>query len=383
MNEPHGGTLVDRWTTPPDPAAVETARKEGKSLNIDLRFVIDAVSIADGIFSPLTGFMTADQVRRTAEDLMLEDGTVWAIPVVLPIFAEAASRLSVGDKALMEWEGTPFGWVTVEEIYDLDVDKFVADVFQTTDTSHPGVALWKGMADRKMVAGPVDIFANPLPAPVADHYMAPPKKVREWIQQRGWKRIVAFQTRNPIHRAHEYLIKCALENADGVLIHPLVGSTKSDDIPADVRMQCYEALIDNYFNGDYTLLSALYANMHYAGPREALHHMIMRKNFGCTHMIIGRDHAGVGNFYGTYDAQEWALQWSERLGMEPLLFEHAFYCRKCEGMASGKTCPHPAEDRVHLSGTEVRRRLREGEPIPSTFSRPEVVKVLHEWVARS
>lgn len=382
MNQPHGGVLISRWVERNE-VEIEKARGEGRILSLTRRFVIDCLAIADGIFSPLEGFMDQEAVESVLEVFRLPDGaTVWAIPVILPVKEEVARFLEGNACYLLEYEGVPFGWMytSTPPTYEISIEQFCKKVFQTTDAQHPGVQFWSSFAKGyKFVSGKIEVFADPLPSPVDTRWILSPAEVRKQIQKRGWKRIVAFQTRNPIHRAHEYLIKCALETMDGALIHPLVGETKKDDIPPDVRMRCYEVLLQNYFPENHVLLSALRANMYYAGPREAIHHMIMRKNFGCTHMIIGRDHAGVGKYYGTYDAQDMARKWAEPLGIEPVTFEHAFYCRKCGGMATGKTCPHPSQMHVHLSGTEVRRRLRAGEPIPPEFSRQEVVEILRAW----
>ncbi len=378
MNTPHGGELVQRWVRPPSAEELDRFRREYRTVAVlHERFVIDALAIAQGIYSPLRGFLGKADVERVIEEFRLADGTPWAIPIVLPVLER---ELVPEGRVLLTWLEQPFAWMEIREVFQVPMKRFVQGVFGTDDVRHPGVDFWTGLTGCWFVAGEISVFRSPLPFPVDARYLLSPAQVREAIRRRGWKRIVAFQTRNPIHRAHEYLIKCALEMMDGVLIHPLVGATKQDDIPAPVRMQCYEVLVKNYFPESTTLLSALYANMHYAGPREALHHMIMRKNFGCTHMIIGRDHAGVGNYYGPYDAQELACAWSSELGIEPVCFDHAFYCRRCGGTATRKTCPHPESEHFHLSGTELRRRLRAGEPIPEEFSRKEVLAILRSWV---
>ncbi len=349
---------------------------------MERRFVIDALSIANGVFSPLTGFMNKEDVNSVLHKMYLADGEIpWAIPIILPL-SGSGNLPAAGERLLLMYGDTPFGWLDVEEVFILDIEEFVEKVFQTKDDRHPGVAFWRRFVDSYFVGGNILVFADPLDPPVDRRYLLTPAEVRKRFQKLGWKKIAAFQTRNPIHRAHEYLIKCAIEVMDGVLIHPLVGETKQDDIPADIRMRCYEVLIENYFEEKYVFLSALYANMYYAGPREAVHHMIVRKNFGCTHMIIGRDHAGVGNFYGSYEAQQWAKKWADAVEVEPITFEHAFYCYRCDGMATLKTCPHSEKDRVILSGTELRRRLRENEDIPPQFSRPEVIQILKSWVAQ-
>jgi sulfate adenylyltransferase len=304
--------------------------------------------------------------------LATTDG-IWSIPITL------ASDLEAGPGDVVELSapnGKHLGRLRVEEVFDRDVELEAEKVYRTTDEEHPGVAAIRREGSR-CLAGPIEVDALPDHEDAFMRRYLTPEESRKAFADRGWKRIVAFQTRNPIHRAHEYLTKAALEVSDGLFIHPLIGETKKGDIPADVRMRCYEVLMDKYYPDDRVILGVNPAKMHYAGPREAILHAIIRRNYGCTHFIVGRDHAGVGDYYGTYDAQRIFDEVDlGELGIEPLCFEHTFWCHACEGMASDKTCPHGADDRLVLSGTKVREMLGSGEKPPPEFSREEVAQIL-------
>jgi sulfate adenylyltransferase len=376
---PHGGTLVDRILKSP---AAEKARQEVASLAkipLSPREAFDLEMIAIGAFSPLVGFMGEKDFLRVCKELRLADGTVWPIPVTLCPTDDVAAKIKVGDRVALTDGQTVLGILTVTEKYKHDKGVEIPNVYKTEEDAHPGVRLIRQQGDT-CLAGPIDVI-TPSADPEFPEYRLPPARTRERFAERGWKTVAAFQTRNPIHRAHEYLTKCALEITDGLLIHPLVGETKSDDIPAAVRMNCYQVLIDKYYNKDRTLLSVMPLAMRYAGPREALLHSLIRKNYGVTHFIVGRDHAGVGNYYGTYDAQKIFDQFDvpKEIGITPLKFEHSSWCKVCEGMVSAKTCPHGPETKVFLSGTKVREKLRAGERPPMEFSRPEVADVLIKW----
>ena len=376
---PHGGKLVNRVLSPQ--AAKDATASAGSlpSITLSAREQGDLEMIAIGAFSPLTGFMGRKDFNSVCKDMRLADGTVWPIPVTLSPANDVAAKVKEGQKvALKDDDGQVLGVMTVTEKFAHDKALEIPNVYKTEDDAHPGVAIIRKQGDT-CLAGPIDVVTT-THEPEFPDYRLPPAKTREAFAAKGWQTVAAFQTRNPIHRAHEYLTKCALEITDGLLIHPLVGETKSDDIPADVRMDCYRTLIDKYYNKDRTMLTVMPLAMRYAGPREAVLHSLIRKNYGVTHFIVGRDHAGVGNYYGTYDAQKIFDQFKpEEIGVVPLKFEHSTWCKVCEGMVSSKTCPHGQETKVFLSGTKVRDMLKAGQRPPMEFSRPEVADILIKW----
>ncbi len=361
---PHGGTLVDCTGEQPD------GLDELEIVRLTPRELADLDMLASGALSPLAGFMGREDYERVVEEMRLANGLAWALPVCLAV-AEAPR----GDRvALADEHGTPLAVLDVEGVYEYDKQREAEQCFRTADTEHPGVARLYGQA-ALYLAGPVTVFRRQEPA--FPQLALDPREARAMFAQRGWRRIVGFQTRNPIHRAHEYLTKCALETVDGLLLHPLVGETKSDDVPAAVRVECYGVLTESYYPLDRVVVSAFPAAMRYAGPREAIWHAICRKNYGCSHFIVGRDHAGVGSYYGTYDAQHIFDEFApHELDVEPMFFEHAFWCKKCGQMATPKTCSHGGDDHVFLSGTKVREMLEAGELPPAEFTRSEVADVL-------
>lgn len=361
---PHGGALVAR--TGERPEGVEGLER----ITLSSRELADLDMLASGALSPLRGFMGRADYERVVEDMHLADGTIWALPVTL-----AVEQAPSGDRvALAAEDGTLLATLEVGEVFGYDAAHEAERCFRTTEEAHPGVARLYTQP-KHYLSGEVTVFERP--APAFPDLALDPAQTRAAFAERGWKRVVGFQTRNPIHRAHEYVTKSALEVVDGILIHPLVGETKGDDVPAAVRVDCYHALLDNYYPADRTLLAAFPAAMRYGGPREAVWHAICRKNYGCSHFIVGRDHAGVGSYYGTYDAQRIFDELDAlELGIEPMMFEHSFFCKTCGSMASGKTCPHDAESHVFLSGTKVREMLGRGERPPEEFTRAEVADIL-------
>jgi sulfate adenylyltransferase len=373
---PHGGVLVNREVSGAERDALIARAASLPVITLDERQLSDLEMIAIGAFSPLTGFMGQADYTRVVGDMRLSNGLPWTIPVTLAVSAEVAESVTPGSEiALAEASGRVLAVMTVEDRFNYDKTNECEKVYRTTDAAHPGVAAVLAQGD-VLLGGPVAVINRPS-NPDFPEYRLDPAAVRTAFADRGWRTVVAFQTRNPIHRAHEYLQKCAMETVDGLLLHPLVGATKSDDVSAEVRMECYKVILEKYYPADRTLLAVNPANMRYAGPREAIFHALIRKNYGCTHFIVGRDHAGVGNYYGTFDAHHIFREFTpEEIGIAPMFFDHAFFCRVCGGMASVKTCPHGKENHVFLSGTKVREMLQAGEVPPSEFTREEVARIL-------
>ena len=372
---PHGnGELVDLRAAAADRAALRDRAKQLSPLELDSRERTDLELLTIGGLSPLAGFMTQKECRSVVDDMHLPNGVPWTIPVTLAADRELADGLADGAEIALCAGGEPIAVMEVQDRYAVDRRDEAQKVYRTDAQAHPGVqALYASREVR--LGGPLSVIE--LPEGEFPQYRLEPARTRAEFERRGWKTVAAFQTRNPIHRAHEYLTKVALEGTDGLLIHPIVGETKSDDIPADVRMRCYEALIDRYYPRERVLLSVLPASMRYAGPREAIFHAIMRRNYGCSHFIVGRDHAGVGDYYGTYDAQQIFDEFdADALGIVPLKFEHAFFCKRSGGMATSKTSGSEPSERVFLSGTKVREMLLAGEAPPPEFTRPEVAEIL-------
>jgi len=372
----HGGQLINRLCTPEQEQEFLSKANYLPRVQLDDRAVSDLVMIAIGAFSPLTGFMEQADYIRVVDDMYLANGLPWSIPITLSVSEAVAAPLTAGSLIRLDDSlGQFIGVLELSQKYTYDKIHEALHVYRTNEEKHPGVAVVYSQGSVNL-AGPVWLLQRGSDARFPS-YQIDPRASRTLFREKGWKTIVGFQTRNPIHRAHEYIIKCAMEIVDGLFLHPLVGATKEDDIPADVRMRCYEIMMENYFPKDRVILAINPAAMRYAGPREAIFHALVRKNYGCTHFIVGRDHAGVGDYYGTYDAQSIFDEFQPgELGISPLKFEHAFYCLQTQSMGTTKTSPSLPEERVHLSGTKVREMLRRGELPPPEFSRPKVAAEL-------
>jgi sulfate adenylyltransferase len=375
---PHGGKLIPLLSEGEDLKRGLNKARRLPEVKLGSREVSDLIMLAMGAFSPLRGFMTRADYEGVLRDMRLKDGTFWPIPITLAVTKDHAESLREGQEvALVDGStGQIMGIMSIEEKFNYDKDLEARSVFLTDDARHPGVS--KLYQQREiLLGGPVKVFSEgEYPNRFPGHY-GRPAEVRRIFEERGWSQVAAFQVRNPIHRSHEYCTKIALEISDGLFIHPLVGALKEDDIPAEVRIRCYEVLLDKYYPRDRVLMKVYPMEMRYAGPREALLHAVIRQNFGCTHIIVGRDHAGVGNYYGPFDAQKiFDTLKPDDLQIKALKIDWTFYCYRCEGMASLKTCPHSKEDRCLISGTELRRMLSRGEMPPPEFSRPEVLEIL-------
>jgi sulfate adenylyltransferase len=383
MNEPHGGILVNRLVEGDAARKLEAEAAGLPVIRLNPFELSDLEMITIGGFSPLDGFMSKGDYESVLRQMRLVKGLAWSLPITLAVDETTAASLKGKTRvALADGEGNRLAVINVQDIYAVDREYEAQQSFRTTDRSHPGVAYVTARAGFN-VGGSVEVFRRPSNGNHSQHRLDP-ADTRRIFAERGWKTVVGFQTRNPVHRAHEYIQKTAMEIVDGLLLHPIAGETKSDDISLEVRMQCYEVLLEHYYPHDRVLLALNPASMRYAGPREAIFHALVRKNFGCTHFIVGRDHAGVGNFYGSYDAQKIFDEFDPtELGITPLFFENSFYCRKCESMASTKTCGHEPDARVVLSGTQVRNALKDGGKLPMEFTRPEVAEVLHKVYATS
>lgn len=378
---PHGGKLKPLLLQGEELEEEKEKALSIPSIHLTSRETSDLIMMAIGAFSPLEGFMKRDDYLSVTENMHMIDGILWPIPITLAVSKDKADSLVINSEAALvdEESGELMGIINVEEKFPYDKSHEAKNVFRTNDEAHPGVAKLHAQGDI-LIGGRVKVFSEgPYPGQFGDYY-GRPEDTRRIFSELGWRTVAAFQTRNPIHRSHEYCTKIALEVSDGVLIHPLVGKLKPDDIPADIRMKCYEVLMDKYYPKDRVVLKVYPMEMRYGGPREAILHAIFRQNYGCSHLIVGRDHAGVGNYYGPFDAQHIFDEINEgELQLEPLKIDWTFWCYKCDGMASMKTCPHNKEDRVLISGTQLRKMLAKGQMPPKEFSRPEVAQILMDY----
>lgn len=380
---PHGGRLVNRVLEGKSRQEYEKKSKELKKITLTDREISDLEMISVGGFSPLEGFMMSEDYHSVMDTMHLKNGLPWTIPITLSAASEEAKTLKPGmELALVNEKKECLAILHVEEIYPHDKEKEALQVYGTREDAHPGVKKVYEMGDF-LLGGKISLLKRSEYQDFREHRLDP-SETRALFREKGWKRVVGFQTRNPIHRAHEYIQKCALEVVDGLMIHPLVGETKGDDIPASVRMRCYRTLIENYYPKDRVALAVFPAAMRYAGPKEAIFHAIIRKNYGCTHFIVGRDHAGVGSYYGTFDAHYIFDEFDPaEIGITPMFFDYTFFCKRCTSMASYKSCPHDSSNHIILSGTKVREMLRNGVCPPPEFSRPEVAEILIEAMKAS
>jgi len=380
---PHGGELINQEVSSKKAENIDLGALA--SIQLTPREISDVEMIAIGAFSPLRGFMGRDDYESVLSNMRLTNGLPWTIPIKLAVSKEKSDELKLDQSiALLDKNKRAVAVLNLQEKYKYDKAKEALEVYGTTEDKHPGVAhLYQ--EGEVLLGGEIRLLERqPDKNPAYSDYRLDPAESRALFREKGWRRIVGFQTRNPVHRAHEYIQKCALETVDGLFLHPLVGATKKDDVPADLRMKCYLAILENYYPKDRVALGVLPTAMRYAGPKEAIFHAIIRKNYGCTHFIVGRDHAGVGDYYGSFDAHYIFDEFeADELGITPLFFDYTFYCRRCGGMASYKTCPHDADDHIALSGTKVREMLRAGKMPPAEFSRPEVAKILLEGMGKA
>ncbi len=376
MINPHGGRLTDRVLGGDRLKEALERSKTLRTLNINDESVSDVENIATGIYSPLEGFIGRADFRNVLNEMRLRNDLPWTIPIVLDADHEEAERLREGEDILLKsMSGRPVAILHLEEKYEFDRDELAEKVFLTMDGAHPGVAKVAAMKE-VLLAGSIDLLeVSPTPF---DRYKLSPKETRILFKEKGWKTVVAFQTRNTPHIGHEYVQKTALTFTDGIFVNPVIGRKKKGDFKDEVILASYDELIKHYYLKERAVMAILQMEMRYAGPREAIHHAIVRKNFGCTHIIIGRDHAGVGNYYHPYAAQDIFEEFPD-LGIAPLFFRAFYYCKKCQSVVNEKICPHPPSEQVQFSGTKIRDLLVKGQVPPPELMRPEVAKIIMQF----
>jgi len=375
---PHGGELIDRWARSTERASLSERAKSAPAVTLDERAAADLECLAVGAFSPLKGFMTSKDYLRVVRESRLERGSIWPLPVTLAVSREVADKLTVGGEvALCMPDGRIVGVLELSDKYTPDKDMEAREVYRTVDRAHPGVAYLFDSGE-VYLGGEVRVLERPTRAAFPERQLDP-GQTRAYFEARGWSRVVGFQTRNPMHRAHEYITKCALEMCDALFVHPTVGPAKDDDVPAAVRMKSYEALLTHYYPADTVLLAGYPGAMRFAGPREAVFHALVRKNYGCSHFIVGRDHAGIGSFYAPGDAERIFADFvPSEIGVTPLAFDRVFYSRATQAMGTRKTAPDCESADLAPSGSKVRELMAQGELPPSDWTRPEVAKILAE-----
>jgi len=376
MIQPHGGKLAERIL---DQEEKERALKESKdlpSLRLNFELVSDVENIATGVYSPLEGFLGKKEYRNVLNQMRLSNDLPWPIPIVLDAGEEEAKKLKIGQKVILRGESDqPIALLHLEEIYEYDKEEMAEKVFQTKDAAHPGVAKVKEMKDL-LLAGKIDLIQES-PTPFFKYKLSP-RETRVLFKEKGWRTVVGFQTRNTPHIGHEYVQKTALTFTDGIFVNPVIGRKKKGDFKDEVILASYDELIKHYYLKDRAVMAILQMEMRYAGPREAIFHAIIRKNFGCSHIIIGRDHAGVGNYYPPYAAQDIFEEFPD-LGIVPLFFMSFYFCKRCNSVVNEKTCPHPPQEHINFSGTKIREILIQGKIPPPELMRPEVAKVILDY----
>jgi len=372
VSKPHGGKLVNRVATGRRREYLLEEAKELRKISISESLAADVANIAHGVYSPLEGFMVYDDYYHVLYDMRLANDIPWTIPIVLDVSREEISGLKEGDDVALTFKDIILAIMEIEDIYKWDKKEYCKKVFKTTDTRHPGVT--KTLRRKELLVGGSIYLLNDIPEPF-ERYRLWPIETRILFEAKRWRTIAGFQTRNVPHRGHEYVQKAALTFVDGLFINPLVGWKKPGDYKDEVIVKAYEALIENYYPRNSIVFSVLRMEMRYAGPREAILHAIVRKNFGCTHFIVGRDHAGVGDFYGPYEAWDIFKEFPD-LGIIPMFIREAFYCSRCGGFVNEKICPHEEEFRVKVSGTKLRKMIMGKQKPPEYMMRPEVVEVI-------